>query len=329
MAELKEHEFNQRWYEREPFGAFWEKGYADRQVSTMGGPSIEIYEVATALPEGAKVLDLGCGEGRNSLFLAQHGCDVTCIDRSENAIAKVNLAAERIGVPINAIVSDIAHLEIESDYDLIMAHGVLYYLSNLEWRELLSQAKERTLPGGLNIYSIFIFTDEHPRPHEFKSARYTHSLSPRELKEFYDGWEIIRYDQYVKWDQHPDLPVHAHPVERIVAREPNGPSAAGEGYEVEVLGTVEPVITEEQFDRVPIGGSEADALAICGEPRAVHEVEFGGRQVGATHHIDSSYKLRDLLYGDRGIQLINDEVRGKYLYQTPPVHVRFAAAGPA
>jgi tellurite methyltransferase len=295
----------------------------------MGGPSLEIYEVVPALKQGGKVLDLGCGEGRNSLFLAQQGFDVTCIDRSENAIRKVRLAAQRLGVPINAIVSDIAHLEIESDYDLIMAHGVLYYLSNLEWRELLAQAKERTLPGGLNIYSVFIFTDEHPRPHEFKSARYTHSLSPRELEEFYDGWEIIRYDQYVKWDQHPELPVHAHPVERIVAREPRGPLGSGDGYEVDVLENPDPVITAEQFDRVPIGGTEEDVLAICGEPRAVHEVEFGGQQVGATRHIDAGYQLRDLLYGDRGIQLINGQVRGKYLYQSPPVRVRFSSHGPS
>ena len=78
-----------QWYEDEPFGAFWEKGYRNQNVSCMGGPSMEVMEILPHLPQRAKVLDLGCGEGRNALFLASHGCFVTAVDHSRAGIEKM------------------------------------------------------------------------------------------------------------------------------------------------------------------------------------------------------------------------------------------------
>ena len=49
---------------------FWEQGYRDMAVSTMGGPNHDIVEILPALRPGARVLDLGAGEGRNAFFLA-------------------------------------------------------------------------------------------------------------------------------------------------------------------------------------------------------------------------------------------------------------------
>ena len=144
MGELAERRLKQNWYEKEPFGAFWEKGYRDGDASTMGGPSHEIIEIAPAYRPAHVLLDLGCGEGRNSVYLAGLGFDVTAIDRSTNGIEKLRNIARHIGLSITTFVADIATIEITDDYDLVMAHGVLYYLTNLEWRELLSQVKIHT-----------------------------------------------------------------------------------------------------------------------------------------------------------------------------------------
>lgn len=322
MADLKDQRLTQRWYEKEPFGAFWERGYADTSLSTMGGPSVEIWEILPALRAGAKVLDLGCGEGRNALFLAQHDCEVTTVDRSPNAIAKVRRAADILQVRVNALVSDIAHLEIESDFDVVLAHGVLYYLSNSEWRELLTQVKAHTVEGGFNIYSIFIFNERYPRPHEFKSARYTHPFAPRELEEFYFGWEIIRYDQYVKWDQHPGIPLHCHPIERLVARKSWGGQGAKD-YQVCSLYSGSRDVTDSAFDAVAIDMTEDEVIGVAGPPHVVDVVDFQGPQVGAQSHMDTGYVLKDLFYGKTAFQLINGRVRGKYRYETEPGRVLF------
>ncbi|MEG0372108.1 MAG: methyltransferase domain-containing protein, partial [Clostridium sp.] len=175
-----------KWYEKETFQSFWEKGYRDKKVSTMGGPSVEVYEILPFLPKNARVLDLGCGEGRNSIFLANNGCVVTAIDHSAAAIEKVKLAAEKLGLVIEAYVGDLATLKIDKEYDLVMAHGVLYYLEKDEWKRLLENIKDKTLDGGFNIFTLFIFDEEYPALDEIAAAGYKFSFEPEELKEFYN-----------------------------------------------------------------------------------------------------------------------------------------------
>ena len=75
---------------------FWEQAYQDLEGSTFGKPSKEFYELVQTLRPGSRVLDLGCGEGRNALFLAENELDVTAVDSSEQGIRKLNhLAGER------------------------------------------------------------------------------------------------------------------------------------------------------------------------------------------------------------------------------------------
>jgi 2-polyprenyl-3-methyl-5-hydroxy-6-metoxy-1,4-benzoquinol methylase len=61
---------------------FWEKAYADLDTPAIRGgePSQEIREIVSQLPSAARVLGLGCGEGRNALFLAECGFRVTAVD---------------------------------------------------------------------------------------------------------------------------------------------------------------------------------------------------------------------------------------------------------
>jgi tellurite methyltransferase len=73
-----------------PNTPFWETTYQDFAVSSFGKPSQEFYDLIHRLPPHAKVLDLGCGEGRNALFLAEHGCEVTAVDISVSGIQKLH-----------------------------------------------------------------------------------------------------------------------------------------------------------------------------------------------------------------------------------------------
>lgn len=324
MAVLKQRSLREQpWFEKEPWGAFWERGYRDPNVSTMGGPSHEIVELLPALPPGGKVLDLGCGEGRNSFFLASRGFDVTAIDRSEAAIDKLLTIAGRAGVDVCGIVSDIVNLDIVEDYDLAMAHGVLYYLTVDEWHDLLSQVKEHTAPGGFNAYSVFIFNDQYPRPNEFKSARYTASFTPNSLLDFYAGWEIVRYDVYVKWDQHPGIPLHYHPIEKLVARKPGGDGPAA---------VIEPVpvgpdrVPVDVFHSIEMGTTKEELIALCGQPDVIDTYMMDGLQIGVgAASTMQNYDLQLWWYGKTLFYIIKGAVWGRSLFSTEPVRVSFRA----
>jgi tellurite methyltransferase len=140
---------------------FWEDVFEDIDApSPFGPPSDEIVELQPSLPKHASVLDLGCGDGRNALFLARHGCRVHAVDISPAAIAKLAALADREDLQIVARVADLREYRFEDRYDLVIAHGCLHLLERMHWTRLLAQSKEHTRPGGYNV--MVVFTDMLP-----------------------------------------------------------------------------------------------------------------------------------------------------------------------
>lgn len=201
---------------------FWEDAYkAQGPGDTFAGgkPSQEFYELITRLPRAARVLDLGCGDGRNALFLAEHGFDVTAVDISENAIDKVRRLAREKGVNINARVQDMREYVFTNVLDLIISHGNLHLIEREDWTNLIEKIKTNTVVGGYNV--IAVFTDSIPPPPDL--AEFTVGLfKEAELFEFYADWKIILKKSYVLEDEHPGSPKHRHPINKIVAQRIDG-----------------------------------------------------------------------------------------------------------
>ena len=102
---------------------FWEAAYEDLDAETFGAASEEIVELASILPSGARALDMGCGDGRNALCLAEHGVEVDAVDSSWAAIRKMSLRARAADVPVRGWVQDISTLVFRAQYDLACSMG--------------------------------------------------------------------------------------------------------------------------------------------------------------------------------------------------------------
>ena len=73
--------------------AFWEESYRrkGRMDTFYGGkPSPDVEKAASMLEKGMRALDMGCGEGRNTIYLAQTGLVTEAFDISEAGIDKLN-----------------------------------------------------------------------------------------------------------------------------------------------------------------------------------------------------------------------------------------------
>ena len=287
----------------------------------MGGPNHDIVELAAALPQGARVLDLGCGEGRNSFYLAGRGCEVTAVDISRAAIAKLSALADRAGFAIEAEVADIAGYEPAGDFDLVMAHGVIDYLENAVWRRLLDWIRERTRAGGFNAYTCMLFTARHPTLPELADAGFKHSLAQGELAAYYGDWMPIRHDRYVKWDQHPGVPLHRHPVDKVVARRPGG---TGPRARISPVPAGDEPLPRRLFDRIAMGLPAAELTDLCGRPDAIDRFTAAGVQlgVGPASTVDG-YSLSLWYYGRSVIHVVNGTVWGRSIYQSKPLRVSF------
>ena len=195
---------------------FWEKSYQEYDTITFSNePNATITEFEYLINNQSKVLDVGCGEGQNAIYLAKQGYDVDAFDLSEHGIVKLNHRCKLSNVQVNAFVADLTTYQFEQYYDMIICFGTLHFVDKNGWKSFINNAKEFTNIGGIHI--IQIFTDVVPASADI--APFAIGLAKdEEIKELYTDWEILQFKSYVFEDEHPNVPKHLHASNKIVAR---------------------------------------------------------------------------------------------------------------
>jgi len=98
----------------------WNRVYTYDTARLAPYPNRFLAEVVQGRKPG-RALDVGMGQGRNSLFLARLGWDVTGVDISDKAIHLAHNEANRLGLKINCVLADIAAFEVgRAKWDLIV-----------------------------------------------------------------------------------------------------------------------------------------------------------------------------------------------------------------
>ena len=96
----------------------WNQEYRQREGQFR--PNRFVVDVIKSLPPG-KVLDIMMGQGRNALFLAQEGWDVTGFDFSDVAVDQARQAAHAMGLRLNAVLAGGAAFDYgEEQWDLVI-----------------------------------------------------------------------------------------------------------------------------------------------------------------------------------------------------------------
>ena len=152
----------------------------------------EVVEAVQTVTPGT-VLDLGCGSGRNSLYLNMLGFDVTACDHNENSIARLNqiIDAEQLE-HLETQVYDINQAAIEQSYDWIISTVVLMFLQARQIPSILKNMQDRTNPGGYNLIVSAMDTSDYPCS---RTLPFSFAFKPGELKSYYKDWELIKYNE--------------------------------------------------------------------------------------------------------------------------------------
>lgn len=125
--------------------ADWDDRYREKPLLWSVEPNRFVAgELATLEPGTA--LDLACGEGRNAIWLAEKGWEVTAVDFSGVALQRGQDMAAASGLDIDWIEADIMNWEPDSRYDLIVMAYV--HLPAPDRRKLLGRAAAWVAPGG-------------------------------------------------------------------------------------------------------------------------------------------------------------------------------------
>jgi SAM-dependent methyltransferase len=102
-----------------------------------------------ALPPGA-ALDVGCGTGDSSIYLAQHGWQVTGVDFVPKALDKARAKASAAGVAVNFVQADVTHLSragIAGSFQLILDNGCLHGMSDADRDLYVQEITGAAAPG--------------------------------------------------------------------------------------------------------------------------------------------------------------------------------------
>jgi 2-polyprenyl-3-methyl-5-hydroxy-6-metoxy-1,4-benzoquinol methylase len=96
-----------------------------------------------------KVLDLGCGQGRDALFIARMGHQVVRVDISKTGITQMLEEAKREGLDVCGVVADVVEYEPSGEYDVVILDRVLHMLKeDSERRVVLEKASGVTKSSG-------------------------------------------------------------------------------------------------------------------------------------------------------------------------------------
>ena len=122
-----------------------------QQESLFGQPYPEFVAFMHDWEPKGSVLDVGCGQGRDALFLAKLGYDVTGIDASELGINQMVAAAEASHLTLNGIVADFYDYDFAQTYDVIVLDSILHFHKKDLAKELslLDTLTARLNSGGL------------------------------------------------------------------------------------------------------------------------------------------------------------------------------------
>jgi tellurite methyltransferase len=122
-----------------------------QQENLFGEPYPEFVAFMAAWEPKGTVLDVGCGQGRDALFLARQGYQVTGMDASKLGIDQMLAAAKAQNLALNGIVADFYSYPFRQTYDVMVLDSILHFQKKDLARDLalLQTVTEQLNPGGL------------------------------------------------------------------------------------------------------------------------------------------------------------------------------------
>ena len=181
---------------------YWDRAYSDPSLVFNTAPNAFLTEVVKGLKPG-RALDIGMGQGRNSVYLAKLGWDVTGFDISERGMALARKSAAAAGVKITTIRASIDDFDYGAgQWDLIVAT-----YAGVSWLEAAAKGLK---PGSFLVVEGY---SKHPQ------APAGAAFGPNELLKLSvnRNLHVVRYEDV---EGEPDW-LKLDRVVRMFARQPN------------------------------------------------------------------------------------------------------------
>jgi len=138
----------------------------------LGEPTQAFVSFFEGLPDSLTVLDLGCGQGRDALFIARLGDQVTGIDSSPAGIEQLVEDADKEGLAVTGIIADLTTYQFGEAFDVVVIDRTLHMLQPGPRLEVLEKVLAVVSDGGYvliadeprNLPALFEVFKQHSEP---------------------------------------------------------------------------------------------------------------------------------------------------------------------
>ena len=197
----------------------------DKRYNTEGyywglTPNRICYDIMKILPpvKPYRVLDIGCGEGKDSVFFAKCGYSVTAFDISGQGIEKAKRLAEYNKVDVRFFKADLFDYRPDTEYDIIFSSGVLHFISQTERKELCDRLKIHTTCNGINALNVFVKKPFIKRaPDSTRDEEKRHPWYSGELFGYYHDWLFHTCKEEI-FDCNSGGTPHKHCMDTVIAQ---------------------------------------------------------------------------------------------------------------
>jgi SAM-dependent methyltransferase len=169
---------------------YWDERYRTEEAVPERGPASFLVEHRDLLPRTrrCRALDVAMGTGRNALYLASLGYEVTGIDVSGLAVERCGREAARRGLRIEAVQADLEAYDLPAAaYDVVID---FYYLQ----RDLAPALVTALRPGGILVFESFT---REQRRFGWGPQQEAYLLKPGELRSLFPALEVLAYREGV------------------------------------------------------------------------------------------------------------------------------------
>jgi len=248
-------------------------------------PTLFLADICNRRKPGT-ALDLGCGSGTDSVYLAQQGWDVTSLDFIPKALEYTQQRAEKLGVSIRPVEADITTWEPPQSYDLVLDHGLLHNMDPDRYPAYRERVMRAIGPDG-----ELVLLHWHPlypdQPHGNVGPR---RVSREAIKEFFAP---EMQERFFAAEEFEDLP-------EMVGR------GMTQGYywfrrnqadlhPAELVGQIEATLTQHDFDFATPIEAAGDAPLDAEVDDALLATVLGPGRLGGSHRLPESGEIPALL----------------------------------
>lgn len=208
----------------------YDRTYAETDAY-FGAPDPILLDHLDALPPGGRVLDIGVGQGRHALPLAEKGFRVTGIDPSATAVAQCREAAAARGLELELHETSVFDYAPMAPFDAVLCFGLMPILSRGDNASLVHRLYDWTRDGSTVFLTAWHVDDpsydriaqtwERVGLHSFRNAEgeYRTYLARGVMKTLFRAWKVLhRRETFGPPHSHGGDEEHRHGVIELVAQ---------------------------------------------------------------------------------------------------------------